>query len=357
MLRAARESQQRRVEAKAATTSVPVRDVAAVALIPEIEDAIVAFRPYRFSDTDWAMVSEATRALLRAYEPPSVTWVQSQGGVVARFCRFVATRPERGNAEAPLELAEALTGGLIEHYLAGPLASTPDSTRATVRSTLRRATRRLSAVPSGVVAYHPVNPPYSEAECAELRRLARFQPTTTARRGLSAVVALGSGAGLSASEQRRVCPEHVSEIAIDGVAMLIVDVTGERARRVLVRAPYDELLRDALRLHHEQRRGRRTPLYGSKADRHNVTGVVTANARTALGPGVEVDPARLRSTWLVAAMSADLPLGVLLKVSGLRSARTLVDLLSYCPAPDEEAVLAALRLVGGTASDDAGAAS
>ncbi len=226
-----------------------------------------------------------------------------------------------------------------------------------MRSTLRRATRNLSAAPIGSIAYHPVNPPYSEAECAELFRLARFQPTATMRRGMSALVGLGLGAGLSASEQRHVSPEHVSEIVIDGVATLVVDVPGERARRIVVRAPYDELVRDALRLHREQRRGRKTPLYGSKPDRHNVTGVVTSNAHSAIGMGVELDPARMRSTWLVAAMCADLPLGMLLKVSGLRSARTLVDLLAYCPAPDEEDALAALRLVGGAANNVAGAES
>jgi hypothetical protein len=39
------------------------------------------------------------------------------------------------------------------------------------------------------------------------------------------------------------------------------------------------------------------------------------------------------------------PLGALLRASGLRSARTLVDLVGYCPEPDEAAVIVALRAV------------
>jgi hypothetical protein len=44
-------------------------------------------------------------------------------------------------------------------------------------------------------------------------------------------------------------------------------------------------------------------------------------------------------------MSADVPLGALLRASGLRTARTLVDLVKYCPEPDEEVVAAILREV------------
>jgi hypothetical protein len=159
---------------------------------------------------------------------------------------------------------------------------------------------------------------------------------------MSALVGLGLGAGLSANEQRHVTPSHLREIDLEGRKVFIVRVTGERAREVIVRAPYDQLVRDALRLHREARRGESTPLYGRSPDRRNASAIATHRAKTAVGPGVEVDAARLRSTWLVAAMSADLPLGVLLKVSGLRGARTLVDLLEYCPEPDEGHILRAL---------------
>ncbi len=348
VLRQAREARRRRQEARVLAEVGPTAKSLdeLTAPLPAIEEAIAAFRPYRFSDTDWSLVEETTRTLLRAYGPPSTTWVQTQAGVIARFCRWVATRPERIQRGEVLRADETLEAGLIDVYLAGPLVNVPDSSRATARSLVRRATRNLSPLPTGSIAYHPVNPPYSPAECAAFLRLARLQPTAATRRGMSSLVALGLGAGLSSQEQREVSDERVHEVDLDGEKVLVVDVPGARARRVVLRAPYDDLLREAITLHREQGRRANQPLYGTKVDRHNASGTVTGSARTAFGVGVEIDPARLRSTWLVALMSADLPLGVLLKVSGLRSARTLVDLLPYCPEPSEEAVLAALRAAG-----------
>ena len=348
VLRQAREARRRREEARVLAEVGPTAKSLdeLTAPLPAIEEAIAAFRPYRFSDTDWSLVEETTRTLLRAYGPPSVTWVQTQAGVIARFCRWVATRPERIQRGEVLRVDETLEAGLIDVYLAGPLANVPDSSRATARSLVRRATRNLSTLPTGSIAYHPVNPPYSPAECAAFLRLARLQPTAATRRGMSSLVALGLGAGLSSQEQREISDERVHEVDLDGEKVLVVDVPSPRARRVVVRAPYDDLLREAITLHREQGRRASQPLYGTKVDRRNASATVTGSARTAFGVGVELDPARLRSTWLVALMSADLPLGVLLKVSGLRSARTLVDLVPYCPEPSEEAVLAALRVAG-----------
>ena len=60
---------------------------------------------------------------------------------------------------------------------------------------------------------------------------------------------------------------------------------------------------------------------------------------------MDISTARLRSTWLLACMCAPIPLNVLLSTAGLRSARTLADLLPYCPAPsdaDVQHILAAI---------------
>ena len=348
VLRQAREAHRRREGARVLAEVGPTaKSLGELTVsLPAIEEAIATFRPYRFSDTERSLVEETTRTLLRAYPPPSVTWVQTQAGAIARFCRWVATRPERIQRGEVLRADETLDAGLIDLYLAGPLANVPDSSRATARSLVRRATRNLSPLPTGSIAYHPVNPPYSPAECAAFLRMARLQPTAATRRGMSSLVALGLGAGLSSQEQREVSEGRIHEVGLDGEKVLVVDVPGARARQVVVRAPYDDLLREAIALHHEQGRRANQPLYGTKVDRRNASGTVTGSARTAFGVGVDIDAARLRSTWLVALMGADLPLGVLLKVSGLRSARTLVDLLPYCPEPSEEAVLAALRAAG-----------
>ena len=325
-----------------------VREHVEVGELPElgaaIAGAVAAFRPHQFSDASWELVEVATRHLAIAYEPPSVSWVRTQMGILARFCLWVATRPSRPSPTEALRPAELLEGGLVEAYLAGPVAASPDSTRATVRSALRRAVRRLApASAPQVISYQPVQPPYSPFECASLVRLARNQPTATLRRELSAIVALGLGAGLSSAEQRGVTRESVVEGELGSTTALFVKVGGAIPRTVVVRATYERLLREVLDLHQKAGRKPTDPLYGLSKTRHNVTGPVTQRAKTALTTGVDVDPARLRSTWLVAAMSAPVPLGALLRASGLRSARTLVDLLAYCPSPDEAAVAAILR--------------
>ena len=278
-------------------------------------------------------------------------------GAFARFCRWVATRPERVTLGEELRLSEVLATGLIDEYLCGPLAGSPDSSRATVRSILRRGVERLSARPSVTVAYQPVQPPYSPFECASFVRLARHQPTSSTRRGLSAVVALGLGAGLAANEQRAISPRHIREVDLgDGVRGLVVDVPGPRARTVVVRAAYEELLREVVALHRTQRRSDTKPLYGEVLTRHNATGGVRKGAKTALGAGANLDVARLRTTWLVACMSAAVPLGALLQASGLRSARTLVDLVDYCPMPDQDAVARVLRIVEASSEATSGGA-
>ena len=50
----------------------------------------------------------------------------------------------------------------------------------------------------------------------------------------------------------------------------------------------------------------------------------------ALGPG-RIEQSRLRATWLARLMTAAVPLQVVLTAAGLRSARTLADLLPHLP--------------------------
>jgi hypothetical protein len=314
---------------------------------PVVAEAIAAFRPNLFTDSQWELVADATRQLATAYEPVSVNWVQTQMGAIARFCRWAVARPARGSSTDPLRPAELLVEGLVEEYVAGPLSSSPDGTLTTVRSILRRALRRLAPdLAPRVIKLAPRQPPYTPLECASWVRLARNQPTATFRRGMSAIIALGLGAGLAPGEQRAITPDSIFEGALpNGVIGLFVRVGGERARTVVVRAQYEELLREALELHRKAGRKSSDPLYGLSKTRRNVTGRVTSRAKTALGTGVDLDPARLRSTWLVACMSVDIPLGALLRASGLRSARTLVDLVKYCPEPDETTVSTILHAV------------
>ena len=141
----------------------------------------------------------------------------------------------------------------------------------------------------------------------------------------------------------------------DGTTVTVVAVRGPRPRTVVMRQAYVGLLDEAVALHAGQGRAASAPLFGLVESRHNVVCAVTGSSVTATGPGVVISAARLRATWLVAAMCAPVLLAVLLNAAGLRSARTLADLLTYCPPPaqaDIDRVLAALDDGGG----DGGAA-
>lgn len=314
-------------------------------LAGELATAVETWRPRKIAPSHWARVEATTRLLIRAFRPPSRTWLSCQAGYLARFCVWVASRAEREDRDAALRPDEVLDLSLVERFLADAMADQPGPSRSTARSVLRRAVQNLSAAPKPErIPHAPVQPPYTPQECAALVRLARNQPTRARRRALGAVVALGLGAGLDGTEQGKITPRHVVEVDLGEHGRAIgIKVPGPRARLVIVRACYEELLREVLVIHRAERRGEDRPLYGNDATRRNVTGAARTQAVTANGQDVELSASRLRATWLVAAMSAPVPLGALLGAAGLRSARTLVDLMCYCPAPTPSDVTRLLR--------------
>ena len=350
---------QARAEARAEAIPPAAPSLAPAPVLPDdVTAAIKGFAPHKLDPQQWEKVAEATSALATAYRPPNARWVTTQMGVLARFAVWVAARPGRDEPDAPLTAIETIEDGLVETYLAGPLADAPEASRATARSLLRRAVRNLSGAPAPErLSAAPLQPPYSAYECADFVRKARVQPTAAKRRSLGAVVALGLGAGLDSNDQRLITPERIHEIELgDGVIGLAVVVPGARARTVVVRAEYEALLREVLELHAEAGRHADQPLYGERVERVNAASNVLKSAVTALGPGVDVSVARLRSTWLVAVMSAPVPLGAVLAAAGLRSARSLAELVAYCPAPDPVVVARILREVSIDSVDPNGGA-
>lgn len=313
--------------------------------------------PQGWEEAAYGSVADAVAGAVAAYQPRSAAALRNVRSLVVPFAVWVHALPGRHTGQA-LTAAELAGEGLVDRYVAGPLASAPRSSRATTRTVLRRVVRGLAV--GGVaerLGYTPVQPPYSAAECARWITLCRQQPTDPLRRSMSAMVALGAGAGLGAEDQRAIAPEHIHEIDMGaGGVVLAVRVPGPapRGRTVIVRGPYADLLREALDLHAKARRGRKTPLCGVKVERRNGANRVAAKAVTATGTGVELSAARLRNTWLVACMSSPVPLGALLHAAGLRTPRTLADLLQYCPPADPAQVAALLACVESRSSVVAG---
>lgn len=92
-----------------------------------------------------------------------------------------------------------------------------------------------------------------------------------------------------------------------------------------MRKHFEVLLRSAL--------AGRTPgelLLGQKQDRRNTA--ARAIERAALHNVPHIEPARLRATWLADVMTDPIPLALILQAAGLRSARTLSELLPHLDA-------------------------
>ena len=351
-LRQARQAHANRTTAtqqsvSASAVTLPVIDVPDAELPPGVQEAIESYRAINVAGQQWPQVEASVRLAMRAYGPSSAKWVSTQGGHVARFALWLLQRPERTQA-GDLQLREFADLTLVTAYVAGPMADSPASTRATARAVLTRIVHRLrpDTAPERIT-YTPIQAPYTPTECAAFVRLARNQPTKDRRRALSALVALGLGAGLDGHDLREIAPAHIRKVPLskDRSVLVVTVPGGQRPRTVVMRDAYADLLREAIALHNSAKRGKNTPLTGNKATRANVGSAVTDKAVTATGPGVDISTARLRSTWLLACMCAPIPLNVLLCTAGLRSARTLADLLPYCPAPDDadvQRILAAI---------------
>lgn len=328
-----------------------IAEVNPAALVPGVAEAIATYRPKRLAAAPWAELRPVWERLIVGFAPASRGAVGGPAAVLVGFLCWADERPGRPDPNAPLALDELLEtgpgGSLIDAYDEQLRRDgVADSSRATRRAVLRRALRSLDPRTAATrIAYQPVAGPYSATECAALVRLARHQPSEARRRELSFVVGLGLGAGLDGRDLRNTDRSSFSDLELPGEApVLAVRVGGsERPRTVVVRRAYEPLVREALASHDAARRGKSAPILGRSATRRNITTPVMEHAVTArVGERVAIEVNRLRATWLVAAMCARVPLGALLSAAGLRSARSLTDLLVHCPAPEPAEVAAAL---------------
>ena len=125
---------------------------------------------------------------------------------------------------------------------------------------------------------------------------------------------------------------------------LTVHVPQGSVRTVVIRRDYEVLVRRALSL--QGGLDSTQPVLGTSTTRRNVTQAALRSIVTAhTGQRVDIDPRRLRTTWLFAAINAPVPLAVVLEQAGLKSARTITDLLPLCPPTDRTELARAMRVL------------
>lgn len=257
----------------------------------------------------------------------------------AKALLFAASRLAAFSEAAGLELSAEvlLSEAVIERLvLVGCDRLSPASTR-TLRTNLRalaRATERYPQPMPVALSREHAKAPYTEAQIDGYLRLAAAQPTDAKRMRASALVCLGAGAGVIASELRHLHGSDVSE-RVDGV---LVHVAGRRARVVPVLAGYQQPLLQAAAF-----AGDRLICGGRQPGRRNISDALSA-ALSADPSLPRLQSGRLRSTWLVAC-AQQIGLGAFMQAAGIRCSQRLGDLTAQLPAATDVELIA--RLGGG----------
>lgn len=226
--------------------------------------------------------------------------------------------------------AKSCPPGLSEKHLAQRMRR--------LKALARHVNPGTSAPPAPPAVPHTaVKDPYTEAEMAVIERLVRNQPKASVRRQLSAIIGLCRGAGAGSTDLRYAFAWDVQDDG-DGGLQVVLGPPDDR-RVVPVRRRYEDYLRQGLA-------GLRPsdPILGKVPTRRNIANDIVARAEVLGTDTPRIEASRLRSTWLADLMTEPIPLGLLLQAAGLKSARSLTDILAWLP---DQTVDSATLLRGG----------
>ncbi|WP_157155908.1 hypothetical protein [Diaminobutyricimonas sp. LJ205] len=157
--------------------------------------------------------------------------------------------------------------------------------------------------------------PYSPAEEATLFAWANTLTTPLKRQNARALLALSGGAGLSAQELMDAQVQDVEFVT----GRLFVNVRGDRARRVPVHSKWARTLAESI-----GNRTRGDLFHAYRLSEYKPNGLQRFLSDNP-GP-LRPSAARLRSGWIVAQIDAELPMQVLLEITGFA---TLLSLQPY----------------------------
>jgi hypothetical protein len=220
----------------------------------------------------------------------------------------------------PLSAEGLLTTEVIDSYIRQLDAS--DTLRAQRRTRLLNLATHVNPGPTTPARLAPIGyiankPAYTPDEAVVIRRLALEQPTARRGRNLAAVVGVTAGCGGTSPDLRHLRTSQVRRTPT-GIYVTFTDP----ARTVVCRAFWEPVLDRAM--------VDADPgglFYGEREDRRNRGARAVSNAELLDEPRIEV--ARLRATWLADLMTDPVPLAVILKASGLKTARTLAELMPH----------------------------
>lgn len=307
----------------AATKRLAAEHIKRASNLPELpttqREMLERYRPNGVTDTVWEQVRPVvTEVLTKSCLTGDVSF-QKHLGVVASYVTWVATQ------HRSMAIKEAFTFDAIDQYYMTGLTGMSKRTCNDYRSRLHNIAKKVNTgvnAPSGLVTpigHMSVRPGYTAVEEATLRRIALRQRSPRIRTQLCAIVGFGAGAGLDSADLRNLHRHHI-DVTDNGI---LVNVTGPKARQVVVRATYEELVLVAI----EGLTPKQVVVGTGKSEKNPVARVIVRADLFDDTPPIDVS--RLRSTWISWLMTCRVPLGLILQAAGLRSARTLTDLLPH----------------------------
>jgi hypothetical protein len=223
-----------------------------------------------------------------------------------------------------LDVESILDPDAVERFCQWAATHYSASTASTMRSRLRSLgpllTKKAPWEPKPQpVARKALTAPYSSDEIEVILRDIGSQTTAGRSRAATAIAMLGLGAGLDARWTAKVCGTDVRR---DG-DHVIVDVPDPAQRIVVVRSRFaDQLLDLAERAGDEPLISARAPT--SKNVVSNLCLKITIDRGR-----LHLSAARLRSSWIVAHLSAGTPMAALIEAAGCKGFGSFDDLLPF----------------------------
>jgi hypothetical protein len=300
------------------------------AVLPaEIQRYVDNYRLAGVDDATWAVVGPVVRDAMGRAGYTGEEHAKKHCGAVAAYLAW------RHGEGLSLATVDAMTHEAIDVYFVRGLTDVAVQSRGEYRSRLHNLASRvnpgLTAPSITTEGYVSVRAGYTLGEEAMIRRVALRQRHAAARRNLCAVVGFCGGGGLDPKELSLLVGGGVDDRGDTGG--IWVQIPGERARLVVIRRDYEELVRVAVAgLTAGQ------PILGRKKGRSGVVSSAVDNAEV-FEDCPRIDGRRLRTTWITWLATNRVPLNVLLTAAGLKSARTLIDVMASLPAVEPGAVL------------------
>lgn len=308
----------RRIAAAATDTAPP--------LMSDHHESIVAsYIPKSMSDEQWQRAQPLVQDLLRRHPATGDEALRQKLVALTMFVKWAM------GVGHPLDREVLMTEEMIEGFVVtmDTQATTAANYRSRLRGIARKANPGRNAPSASVkVAHRSVKAPYTANEVATITRVARVQPNPQTGRQMRACVGLGLGAGLDSVDLRPLLGRHVVDLGTHGIR---IDVTGRVERTLWVRRQFEDLVREGL---HGVAPGQL--VVGTKRDRKNMCARIYSHAIFE-GDVPHLEQGRMRTTWILDLLRQGVTLPVLMHAAGLRSARTITDIVALLPASSTDA--------------------